>query len=56
MRSEGVIINYVPNIHYEDPVDDDVISFEHFGLRITLQLNDVFSHFHTIAPTERDIH
>ena len=55
--SGGVVIHDIPKMHYEDPiVDDNIISFEYYDLRIPLQLNDVFSHFHTRVPTEREPH
>ena len=54
MRAGGVIVNDIPKIHCECPeVDDHFISFDHSDLRILLQLNGVFSYFHTRVPTER---
>ena len=57
LRADSVIVNNVPMIHCEDPaVDDHCVSFEHSELRIPLQLNGVFSYFHTRFPTERELH
>ena len=54
MRDGGVIVNDAPKIHSEDPVVFYYcISFDHSNLRIPLQLNGVFSYFHTRVPTER---
>ena len=47
----------VPKIHYEDSaVDDHSVSFDHYELQIPLQLNGVFSCFHTKVHTERELH
>ena len=56
MRAGGVIVNDVPKIQCEDPaVDDHCISIPDSDLRIPLQLNGVFSYFHTRVPTEREL-
>ena len=56
MRAGGIATNDVPKIHCEDPVVNDYsIYSEHSDLRITLQLNGVFSHFQTIVTTEREL-
>ena len=57
MRACGIAINDVQQIHCEDPaVNGHIISFEHSDLKITLQLNRVFSYFHTIETTEIELH
>ena len=57
MRSGRVTINYVLNMHYDDPiVNDDSISFDHSDLWINLELNGVLSYFHTRLPTKREMH
>ena len=57
MRSGSVIVNDVPKIHCEGPtVDNNCVSFDHSDMRITLQLNGVFSCFHTRVPNERELH
>ena len=56
MRSGGVVVNDVLMIQCEDPaVDDHCVSFVDSDLRIPLQLNGVFSYFHTRVPTEREL-
>ena len=56
MRACGVIVNDVPKIHCEDPaVDNHCTPFDNSDLRIPLQLNGVFSCFHTRVPTEREL-
>ena len=48
MRAGGIIVNDVPKIHCEDPtVDNHCVSFDHSDLWIPLQLNGVFSYFHS---------
>ena len=57
IRSCGVAINDSPKINCEDPVvNDHIVYFEHFNLRIPLKLNVVFSNFHTRVPTEIELH
>ena len=57
MKAGGATINDVPKIHCEDHiVNDHTVSFEHSNLRIPLQLNGVFSYFHTRVPTEIELH
>ena len=53
MRAGGVIVNYVPKTRREHPaVDDHSVSFDHSDLQMPLQLNGMFSFFHTRVPTE----
>ena len=57
IRSGGVVINDVPEIHCEDrAVKNYCVLFDQHDLRIRLQLNGVFSCFHKRVPTEREIH
>ena len=57
MRAGGITINDVPKIHCKDPiVSDHSVSFDHSDLRIPLQLNGMFSCFHTKVLTERELH
>ena len=56
MRADGDVVNCVPKIHCEDPaVDKHCIAFDNSNLWILLQLNGVFSYFHTIVSTEREL-
>lgn len=57
MREAGIIVNDTPKIHKEDPsIDDHAIIIPHeSNLRIPLQLNGVFSFFHTRCPTADEI-
>ena len=55
MRDDGDIINDAPKIYCEDSiVDDHSISFDQSYLQIPLQLNGVFSYFHTRVLTETE--
>jgi len=57
LRAGGVKINDVPKIHCESPgVEDHCISFEGSDLRIPLQLNGIFSYFHSRIPTLKELH
>ena len=57
MKDGGVVIIDVPKIHYEHPaVEDHFILFDQSDPRISLQPNGVFSFFHTIIPTEIELH
>ena len=56
MRAGGTIANDVPKIHNEEPtVDNHCVLFDNSDLQIPLQLNRVFSYFHTRVPTERNL-
>ena len=56
MRAGGIAVNDVPKIHCEDPsVDNHCVSFDISDLWISLQLNSLFSCFHTRVPTEREL-
>ena len=56
LREAGVIINDVPKIHVQDPTENDhAIVFPDESLRIPLQLNGIFSYFHTRMPTSQEI-
>ena len=56
LREAGVIINNVPKIHVQDPTENDhAIVFPDESLRIPLQLNGIFSYFHTRMPTSQEI-
>ena len=57
MKAGGVIINDVPRIHCVDPIAyDHSVSFDQHNMRIPLQLNVVFSHFHTRVLTKKELH
>lgn len=57
LRAGGVSVHDVPKIHCEDPdVNDHCISFDQSELRIPLQLNGIFSYFHSRVPTSRELH
>ena len=56
VRANGVIINYVPKSNGKDPsVEYHCILFDQCDLWTPLKLNGVFSYFHTIVPTEREL-
>ena len=56
LREAGVIINDVPKIHVQDPTENDhAIVFPDESLRIPLQLNGIFSYFHSRMPTSQEI-
>lgn len=57
MREGGVIVNGVPKIHCSDPsVNDHCLQFEDSSLRIPLQLNGIFSYFHTRKPEIQELY
>ena len=57
MRAGGVKVNDVPKIHCESPeIEDHSISFEGTELLIPLQLDGIFSYFHTRTPTTKELH
>ena len=57
MRAGGVHVNDVPKIHCESPeIEDHSISFEGTELLIPLQLDGIFSYFHTRMPTTKELH
>jgi len=57
MREGGVIVNDIPKMHCPDlTIDDHCISFKDIDLRIPLQLNGVFSYFHTRKPLPSELY
>ena len=56
LREAGIVVNDVPKIHCIDPsVEDHSIYFADEELRIPLQLNGIFSYFHTRIPTNDEV-
>lgn len=57
MREAGLIVNDTAKIHRENPTIDDhtIIIPKENNLHIPLQLNGIFSFFHTRCPTEDEI-
>jgi len=57
MREGGVIVNDIPKMHCDSTcIDDHCISFKDIDLRIPLQLNDVFSYFHSRKPLPNELY
>ena len=56
IREAGIKLQDVPKIHVKEPNENDhAITFEDENLRIPLQLNGIFSYFHTRTPTHEEI-
>ena len=53
LREAGLIVNDIPKLHLLDPsADDHAIIADNRNLRIPLQLNGIFSFFHTRRSTD----
>ena len=51
------IVNDIPNMHCSYPtIDDHCIYFKDTNLKIPLQLNGVFSYFHTRKPSTSNVY
>ena len=56
MRQGGVTVDEKPKIHCPDPTSNNhCISFQDNDMWISLQLNGIFSFFHTKTPTEDEL-
>ena len=56
MRMAGITVNECPKYQCSDPSSDDhSLIFNHEDLKINLQLNGIFSYFHTRRPTDNEI-
>ena len=56
MREAGLIVHDIPKIHVQDPSQyDHSIQDPDTDLLIPLQLNGIFSFFHTRKPTDDEI-
>ena len=57
MRAGGVTVNDTAKIHCDDPTTNDhCIIFPETELRIPLQLNGIFSYFHSRLPTSKELY
>ena len=57
MRERGIIVNDKAKIHCGDPsIDDHCIVFNDAQFRIPLQLNGIFSYFHSRLPTVDELY